>query len=122
MQHGIELGYLLVVDMPGCHENSNQKQRQVSHKDIWWTAEKLLRHQEFGLVLVWPQRPDPTQVRRLQLAADASNSIGIMMTAGRSADTPVGLRLAVARSSAGVSVELLKSRYGWRQQGKVLLP
>lgn len=111
MQGGVALPWLMIVD---CCENTA--------RNVWWSAEKLLRHPDCGVVLLWPPQPDPAQVRRLQLAADASDSIGVVFHCGRQVDTPVGLRLFVSRGACGVEVRLDKSRYGWRQQGQVVLP
>jgi len=116
IQAGVSLPYLVVVDSG---DDANQN---ACKKNTWWCAEKLLRHADCGLVLVWPRPTNPVQVRRLQLAADASNSLGVILHCGISVDTPVGLRLKVARCDQGVSVSLTKSRYGWCQQGTVVLP
>ena len=133
-QHGVQLSQFIVVDIASERSNQNIRRhrliRRKGHqqasssraKEIWWAAEKLLRHEDCGLVLAWPLRPDAAQVRRLQLAADASNSIGVIFQSGKTEDTPVGLRLRVERCVDGVTVRLLKSRYGWRQYGEVVLP
>ena len=136
-QSGVSLPWLIVVDMPSTPAGMNRVKpsaRGLVHrggrkpapwstaKEVWWAAEKLLRHPDCGLVLAWPSRPDAAQVRRLQLAADASNSIGIVFRAGKTEDTPVGLRLQTERCAEGVKVRLVKSRYGWRQHGEVVLP
>jgi len=118
VQAGVSLPYLVVVDTR--EDTRNKKNR--SNKNTWWCAEKLLAHDQCGLVLVWPRPTHPVQVRRLQLAADASNSLGVILHCGRPLDTPVGLRLKVGRSTEGISVTLTKSRYGWRQQGSIVLP
>ncbi len=134
MQHSVQLPQLIVVDVVPEKSKANTRGRRLTRhkglqsarysraKDIWWAAEKLLRHEECGMVLAWPLRPDAAQVRRLQLAADASNSIGVVFQSGKTEDTPVGLRLQVERCADGVTVRLLKSRYGWRQHGEVVLP
>ncbi len=136
-QHGIALPSLIIVDMPPApagaarvkpgargliHRGRRKPATWSAAKEVWWAAEKLLRHHDCGLVLAWPSQPDAAQVRRLQLAADASNSIGVVFRVGKSADTPVGLRLQTERCAEGVKVRLVKSRYGWRQHGEVMLP
>lgn len=110
VQAGIALSYLVVVDV-----------EEKSNRDIWWSAEKLLRHPDCGLVLLWPSVPHPAQIRRLQLAADAANNIGVVLRCGRSVDTPVALRLKVSRCAGGIQAKLTKSRFGWRQHGAVVL-
>jgi len=145
VQGGVALPWLLVVDCEnrGSEEEpepviteaaadapsaSRSRQRPARYRrrniarNVWWSAEKLLRHPECGLVLVWPPSPDPAQVRRLQLAADASDGIGVIFRCGKPVDTPVGLRIKASRRTDGVEVILDKSRYGWRQHGAVVLP
>jgi len=110
VQAGVALPYLLIVEV---EENGG--------KDIWWSAEKLLRHPDCGLVLVWPAAPHSAQIRRLQLAADATNNIGVVLRCGCPVDTPVALRLKVSRCADGIQAALTKSRFGWRQHGAVVL-
>ncbi|MGI9290579.1 MAG: translesion DNA synthesis-associated protein ImuA, partial [Gammaproteobacteria bacterium] len=109
-QAGVCLPYLVVVNVA-----------EQRGKDIWWSAEKLLRHPDCGLVLLWPAKPHPAQIRRLQLAADAANNIGVVLGCGRPVDTPVALRLSVSRCTQGIQVAVTKSRFGWRQHGAVVL-
>lgn len=122
MQAGIYLPYLVIVEAA---QNEGQKKSQNKSrntgKDIWWSAEKLLRHPDCGLVLVWPGVPHPAQIRRLQLAANAANNIGVVFRCGRPVDTPVALRLRVSRCADGIQAALTKSRFGWRQHGAVVL-
>ena len=118
VQAGVCLPYLVIVEAA---QNESQKKGQNSYKDIWWSAEKLLRHPDCGLVLVWPGVPHPAQIRRLQLAADAANNIGVMFRCGQPMDTPVALRLKVSRCADGIQAALTKSRFGWRQHGAVVL-
>ncbi len=124
VQAGVVLPYLVIVDtrVGPLDTTTVYATKNYGVKDTWWSAEKLLRHADCGLVLLWPDRPNPAQVRRLQLAADAANSIGVIFRCGRPVDTPVTLRLNVSRCVEGVRVELTKSRFGWRQQGEVVLP
>ena len=135
LQSGVSLSNLLVIEVPdadgpilgsgrrsGSRQGSKNKAVKSRGGDIWWSAEKLLRHAECGLVLIWPERPDPVQVRRLQVAADEAGGIGVIFRCGKPVDTPVGMRLKVSRCSEGVQVQLLKSRFGWRQHGVALLP
>ena len=118
IQAGITLSQLVVVDVP----NSQQGQKSQRAKDIWWSAEKLLSSADCPLVLIWPMQWEVAQVRRLQLAADAGNGMAVLLRCGQPMDTPVALRLHVARSDKGVEVRLSKSRLGWGQQEAVVLP
>ena len=106
---GISLDRLVIIDSA------------ISADDRWWCAEKILRHPECGLMLVWPQRPLASQVRRLQAAAESGNSTGVIFHRGEPVDTPVSLRLKTCYDEGGISASLLKSRYSW-QRGAVTIP
>ena len=110
---GIALDHLLIVD------------RKIPAKDKWWCAEKMLRHGDCGLVLVWPERRHvrtwASQVRRLQVAATMGNNIGVIFNRGKPADTPVSLRLKLGYCENGISVQILKSRFSW-QRGSAVIP
>jgi hypothetical protein len=50
--------------------------RPQAPRDILWSMEKLLQSPQCGVVLGWPQQVTVGSNRRLQLAAEAGNSIG----------------------------------------------
>ncbi|MBI2382830.1 MAG: translesion DNA synthesis-associated protein ImuA [Gammaproteobacteria bacterium] len=79
-----------------------------------WAAEQMLRSQCYGTVLAWPQRTDERELRRLQLAAEDGAAIGILFRDARHAAqaSPAALRLHLARTAAGLDVEILKCRGG----------
>jgi len=110
---GIALDHLVIVD------------NKIPARDKWWCAEKMLRHSDCGLVLVWPERRHvrtwASQVRRLQSAATMGNNIGVIFNRGKPADTSVALRLKVGYCEKGISVEILKSRFSW-QRGSAIIP
>ena len=106
---GISLDRLVIID------------NAIPADDRWWCAEKILRHPECGLMLVWPGRPRANQVRRLQAAAESGNSTGVIFHRGEPVDTPVSLRLKTCYDGGELSVSLLKSRYSW-QRGTVTIP
>jgi protein ImuA len=110
---GIALEHLAIID------------NRVAAKDKWWCAEKMLRHGDCGLVLVWPERKHirtwSSQVRRLQVAATMGGNLGIIFNRGEPADTPVSLRLKLSYCQQGISVKVLKSRFSW-QQGSTIIP
>ena len=116
-QSGLNLDRLIVIDSG------------LPAKDIWWVAEKIQRHPDCGVVLLWPDQNSGSgfasadrQLRKLQVAADAANNFGFTFRRGSFSDTPVGLRLKVARCEQGLSVEILKSRFGWSSQRQTVLP
>ncbi|MDZ7810356.1 MAG: translesion DNA synthesis-associated protein ImuA [Arhodomonas sp.] len=63
--------------------------------DTLWAVEQALRAGTCGAVLAWPRQVDGTSLRRLQLAAEAGDSMGLLFRRGDSADraSPAALRL-----------------------------
>lgn len=110
---GIALNRLLIID------------RQASARDRWWSAEKILRQGDCGLVMLWPERPDTNQwstyVRQLQVAAETGNSTAVIFCRGRPVETPVSMRLKLGYCPEGLRVQVLKSRFSWKQ-GSVVIP
>ncbi len=126
VQAGVTLAKLLVV-APGQEPEEADTGAVVERRerDAWWAAEKLLCQGDAALVLLWPgQRATfrAQRVRRLQLAADRAGGIGVILGLGPAVDSPVGLRLRVARRAGAVHVALVKSRYGWCGGESVALP
>ena len=106
---GVKLDRLLIID------------DDIDGNDLWWAAEKMLRHPDCGVVLVWPKNHHPQHIRRLQLAASTARNPGFLFRCGRPLQSPAPLRIQLARSEYGVTVNILKSRFGWQQQGSLLL-
>lgn len=81
--------------------------------DLLWSAEKLLQGGDQGMVLMWPTKLTPLAVRRLQLAAEGSGSLGVILHLQRSgwhANT-AALRLRLQADVAhGLRIEVLKAR------------
>ena len=101
-QHGLRLERLLIV----------QTQKPA---DTLWAFEQTLRCQSFGAVLAWPVQIKDREVRRLQLAAEAGNSIGFVYRPPAAAreSSPAAIRLRLqARPDGGMDVEILKCRGG----------
>ncbi|MBP1148789.1 MULTISPECIES: translesion DNA synthesis-associated protein ImuA [unclassified Methylocaldum] len=96
---GIDLGRLLLLD------------KLSNDKDIWWSAEKLLRSTACGMVLAWPRKPSPFPVlRRLQLAATEGHCLGVLLLSDLPAGTPAALRLRLEAGEQGLWVHILKTR------------
>jgi len=96
---GVDLSRLLLV-------------RTRSDTDAQWAMEQALRSGSCGAVLAWPAGADERSLRRLQLAAEAGRSWGVLFdppthSQGR---TPATLRLKVQAASRGIVVEILKCR------------
>ncbi len=83
--------------------------------DGLWAVEQTLRSGTCGAVLAWPMAGDDKAMRRLQLAAEAGKSWGLLFRTEQQARqaSPAALRLRVARETQGLSVRVMKRRGGW---------
>jgi len=92
--------------------------REVSAEQRLWAAEQALRSAGCSVVLLWPQRLQTVQVRRLQLAAEQGDCMGVLFRPLRDAaiSSPAALRMKVSPSPLGLDVEVLKRRAGWGGQ------
>ena len=88
-------------------------------KESLWACEQALRSGRGGAVLAWPGRIDFARLRRLQLAAERGDCLGVLFRPLRdaAASSPAALRLKVSPSPLGLDVEVLKRRAGWGGQG-----
>jgi hypothetical protein len=79
-----------------------------------WAAEQTLRCPAFGAVLSWPAEIADKNVRRLQLAAEAGGSLGILYRPAAAAreHSPAALRLRLRPTADGLAVEIHKCRGG----------
>ena len=98
---GVVLERLLVVDAPNDGE-------------ALWAGERLLESGRYAAVLVWVRRTTPAKQRRLQHAASAGESVGVVYRgADAAADhSPVALRLALTPIAGALRIELVKVRHG----------
>lgn len=91
---GLELERVLVVDTG-------------NDADTLWSAEQLLRSATFQAVILWLNKVEAGQLRRLQLAAEAGNAMAVAYRDASAAakHSPAALRiqLAPAKVSATVS-------------------
>jgi hypothetical protein len=97
-QAGLELSRVLVVEPPDRAHGA-------------WAAEQLLRAGA-GAVAAWSKAADLQTLRRLQLAAEASDNIALLYRSGGGAHgfSPTALRLRVWREAGSPRVEILKCR------------
>ncbi len=93
--------------------------QELDARQRLWAAEQALGSGGCAVVLLWPQRLQLAQVRRLQLAAERGNCLGVLFRPLRDAavNSPAALRLKVAPSPLGLDVEVLKRRAGWGGRG-----
>ncbi len=82
--------------------------------DAWWTAEQALRSGACDAVLAWLRTADERCLRRLQLAAEAGQSWGVLFRPARAAQdrSPAALRLRLEPIANGLAVHILKRRGG----------
>ncbi len=89
--------------------------REVDTQERLWAAEQLLKSGRCSAVLLWPQALQDVQIRRLQLAAEQGDCMGVLFRPLRAAPqaSPAALRLRLLPSPLGLDVEVLKRRNGW---------
>ena len=102
-RHGIDPGRVIVV------ESAEEKNR-------WWSAEQVLRANSAGAMLFWPRAVNDAQTRRLQLAAQESQSLAFVFTgtARAAQPSPAEVPDALFRASADdAPVMLWLADTGW---------
>jgi hypothetical protein len=84
-------------------------------RDLLWAVEQSLRSGVCGAVLAWLQAADDRTLRRLQLAAEAGGSWGVLFRPPQAAGhaSPAALRLGLAPAFQGVTAHILKRRGSW---------
>lgn len=84
----------------------------TADKDTVWAAEQSLRAGNCSAVLLWPRAVNEQGLRRLQLAAEAGGSFGVVfgeaVRAAFSSPAPLRLRLGVRQDK--LAVKILKRR------------
>ena len=115
-QAGVDLSHLLVL-------TPNED------RDACWAMEQCLRNRAIGAAAGWLTPRDPHALRRLQLAAEAGDSLGFLYrpAAVMHNPSPAALRLrlrGVARTSHAphMAVEILKRRAGMLHTPVDLVP
>lgn len=100
-QAGVLASRLLVIDAK-------------TDDEALWAAEQLLRTPAFGAVLGWLPRINEVAQRRLQLAAESSGKVGLIVRPLRAAaqSSLSALRLKLVREHGALQVEILKARGG----------
>jgi len=83
-------------------------------KDRWWAAEQVLRANSTGALLFWPGSLNDQRLRRLQLAAQNSDTLAFLFagTAGAARASPSPLRLRLAAEKGRLRIEVFKRRGG----------
>ena len=86
--------------------------RTQRHADLLWSAEQILRNGSCGALLLWQGALRNEAIRRLQLAAQASDIVCWLLRPLSMADmpSPVSLRLALQAKGQGLQIDVLKRR------------
>ena len=86
--------------------------RSKEAAEIFWAAEQLLTAKELGAVLLWTDQANERGLRRLQLAAESTQSCVFVFrpAAHVQHSSPAALRLVVKATSKGSQVDVLKCR------------
>ncbi|GEM_PF-220817 len=109
-QYGIDLSRLLLI-----HPDDRT--------DSLWAVEQALRTGTCGAVLAWPRCIDDQSMRRLQLAAEAGDTLGVLFRETRAAEqpSPAALRLRLTRAPGETPhAHILKCRGGARYDNLAL--
>lgn len=94
--------------------------QDTSCKDALWSMEKALQTENCGLVLAWQNWLPNKVLRRLQLAADVGNTMGVLFKHHDSEHSPSLMRLKIEDSpsneghSNDSEVTLIKARGNFR--------
>jgi protein ImuA len=100
---GIDLSRVLLI-----HPRAQQ--------DGLWAVEQSLRSGNCAAVLAWPMLDDKAILRRLQLAAETGDALGVLFRPRHFVQRPsvAALRIQLASEIDGsLSVSILKRRGGW---------
>ena len=105
----IDLSHLLVIRL-----QSDGRQTRIG--DILWTAEKALRTPGCGMALLWVNNIKDKMVRRLQVAAESGQSIGILFRPVAEQTSPAALRLVLKPAGRMLQINIVKARGACHQQ------
>ena len=110
-RHGVALERVLVVNTP-----KKVVKGGGGPKDVGWAFEQTLRSGACDIALAWLRSALPRQIRRLHLAAERGDTLGVLFRPREAArdSSPAVLRVAVEPTAPGARVTLLKSRGGAR--------
>lgn len=83
-----------------------------SDADAAWAVDQILRTPGTGAALAWLRELDDRGIRRLQLAAESTGAVCLLVRPTSAASRPsvASLRLKLSTGAAGTGVEVLKAR------------
>ncbi len=100
LQHGLDLSRLLVV-------------HPADSAQALWAMEQSLRNGACGAVLAWGDHDDGKVLRRLQLAAETGQALGVLYRSRMPAEhSPCAVRLSLEPEGGAMRLRVLKARGG----------
>lgn len=80
-----------------------------------WAMEQALRSGVCGAVLGWMQVPRSRDMRRLQLAAETGNAMGVLFRPQKESKqaSPAALRMQLRATDKGLIIQIIKRRGAW---------
>src|SRR5471030_2310202 len=86
--------------------------RPQSSADALWSAEQILKNGSCGAVVIWQSNVRPESLRRLNLAAQSTDTwLWLVRPLSAASDaSPSPLRIALRPALGGVSVDIIKRR------------
>jgi hypothetical protein len=86
----------------------------AEEKNRWWAAEQVLRANNAGAVLFWPQAVNDQRLRRLQLAAQEGGAPAFLFTgiARAAQSSPSPLRILLSAEESRLRIDVFKRRGG----------
>jgi hypothetical protein len=95
---GVDFGHVHFIDAPP--------------REALWASEQCLRSGALAAVLCWPLNASDKALRRLQVAAEAGQSLGFVFRDVRAAGNPSPAALRIALDAAPAQLRVLKCRGG----------
>lgn len=100
--------------------------RTGNRPDHLWALEQLLNSSAVGMVMGWSYRRDPASLRRLQLAVEDSQTLGVLVTpaenAGQASPAPLRLAIEPVPGENRLRITLLRQRGGQAGSRTLTLP
>ena len=99
LQHNIDIRYIVVID------------KQITETNQLWSMEKLLACEKCGMALMWPTSYTTKNIRRLQLAAEKGNSLGVLYPRLHHPYSPAAIRISLQAIAVNqLHITVLKAR------------
>ena len=89
-----------------------------TEKDALWAMEECLQSGSCSIVLGWPKKPLPQQLKRLHVAAQKGESLCVLMRHEQCSQqpSPAPLRIELGALQKEISLRILKRKGSWTSQ------